>query len=316
MSLRSVSPLLKHARRVSIILHQEPDGDVIGSAVAFKQALEANKQNVELVCSTAIPAVFLRFFGQLNIKKTLSKGSDAIVILDAGELHRTGFERELIELANRKLIVAIDHHPVGNLKKITRHYIHRPTVSSTAEIIYEFLEAWRLPITKNSAEAMLLGIYTDTGGFRHANTSSQTLTIASRLVRLGANLNRISRTFNQKRSVGQTKLWGILLSNLAINPFGLVVVKVNRYLMTSCLASHEDLTGLGNLLTQIDGARAVLVMFETDSGWQGSLRTRHRRINLGRFAGYFGGRGSRNSAGFVATDELISGKIVTDEKPI
>lgn len=298
-SSRSLKFLIEQAQHISLVLHINPDGDAIGSAWALKNIITKTK-TVDIVSKSELPLVFSDCLGRVLTKEVINNKSDLILVLDNSELHRTGSEKEIIALsASGKKIAAIDHHHSGNIKKIADCYIHDPQASSTAQIIYTLTKDWGTSIDDKIANALLLGIYTDTGGFRHANTSSQTLEIASRLIRLGANLSKISQSFSPKGSITKIKLWGRILSDLKVNKLGLIVVRVSKKLLEETGSSFEDLSGLGNLLVNLERVKAVVILSETDNGYQGSLRTKSKEIDVSRLAHYFGGKGNRRSAGFV-----------------
>jgi phosphoesterase RecJ-like protein len=167
----------------------------------------------------------------------------------------------------------------------------------------------RLPISAEVADCLLLGIYTDTGAFRHANTTSQTLRVASRLIGLGADLEKLHQIFDVPRPVAKAKLWGKIFSEVTVNRLGVAVVKISSRSLTEAGATPEDLAGIANNLALLHEARAALVLVEMDKGWRATLRTRHPGINLRRLAEYFGGRGTQKASGFLATNDLFSGKI-------
>jgi phosphoesterase RecJ-like protein len=308
-TLRSSLKLLESAHDITIVIHQKPDGDAVGSSVALQRGLNENK-NATIVCVHDIPEIFKKIVGTTQVAKQLPSKCDLIVVLDCSELHRTGYSKQLQEMHQRGVqIVIIDHHQPGSLEKSCSFYVRDENSSATAEIIARCFEELRINITPEIATALLLGLYTDTGGFRHNNTSSKTFSIASRLIRYGGNLALISQTFSQSMPSSKKKLWGMLLSELRINKFGIVITKATKRHFEITKTSIEDVSGLANILALTTEARAALVLVETESGWRGTLRTRHSKIDLGRLAKLLGGKGQKKAAGFTATNTLFSGKI-------
>lgn len=304
-----VCTLLKRAESLSLVIHQQPDGDALGSAAALYRSLSPTK-SVEIVCATTVPQIFTPLLGSLKIDSHLSSTTKVIVLLDCAQWHRTGFEKGLAEArkAKRK-IIAFDHHPNGSINKYVDAAVHRAEASSTAELLYQCLQELRLPLTREIADSLLLGIYTDTGGFRHANTSSKTLRIASRLISSGADLERLHRTFDQHRTLKKMRLWGAVFSGVVINQFGVAVAKIDRQTLERSGASIDDAAGLANNLALLQEARAAVILVETDRGWRTSVRTRHANVDVRRLVKYFGGRGTQKASGFLATNDLVSGKI-------
>lgn len=302
--LRRISDLLNQSQDITVLIHQQPDGDAIGSSAALYYALKDTK-NIRIVCATALPKIFTDITGPLPVCHTLSHKTDVVIVLDCSELHRTGFRSQL--KASRGVpIVVIDHHQPGDLCKLAHQYYGSDSAAATAYLIEQLLSTMRSNINGEAATALLLGLYTDTGGFKHANTSSNAFTLASRLIRYGANLSQIVTPMSHRLADNQRQLWGKVLSNIQMNRLGIVVASVTQEMLTESNGSPEDLSGLANLLALTHQAKAALVLVETNHGWRGTLRTRYKQVDLGRLARYLGGKGQKKAAGFTATKELLS----------
>lgn len=301
--------LLKDATAPTLVIHERPDGDAIGSAAAIYKVFSSQKP-IKIVCATAAAPIFEKVTGKLPILRKLPTDTDLIVLLDCAEWHRTGLGNELRALRRAGTrIISFDHHANWRLARQVDAAVYDPRASSTAEILYHCLQELRLPIDSSVASCLLMGIYTDTNAFRHSNTTSLTLRIASRLVSCGADLEKLRHIFDAPRSLVRTKLWGTVFSGVFINRFGVAVARIDAEALKSAGATVEDLAGIANHIALLSEARAALVMVETDQGWRVTLRTQHPGVDLRRLARYFGGRGTQKASGFLATNELISGKI-------
>jgi phosphoesterase RecJ-like protein len=303
------STILRTAQSICLIVHHHPDGDAIGSAVALQRALGGGTQ-VRIISSSAVPSVFTSILGPIETESLLPTTADAYVIVDCAELHRTGFPKQIEQLSKgRKPLIVIDHHKSGDLARLAQVYISNSLAAATAELVFGLLTEMRIPITPEIATPLLLGIYTDTGGFHHQTTSATTLRNASRLVRLGGELNKISQGLCRELSRPKQRLWGKILSEISINKLGIVVAQVKRSHLKEAQSTIDDVAGLANLLALTSEAKLALVLIETESGWRGILRTRHRSVNLGRLARLLGGSGHKKAAGFMTTKDIFSGKI-------
>lgn len=306
---QNASTLLRQATSICVIVHHRPDGDAIGSAVALKRAL-GQQSEIEIISSSPVPSVFTSILGPIETRPILPTTADLYVIVDCAELHRTGFSKQLLRLRkNKKSLIVIDHHGTGDLEKLANVCVSNPSVAATSELIFDLLTEMRVPITPQIATPLLLGIYTDTGGFHHQTTSASTLKKASQLVRFGGELQKISQGFCRELSRPKQRLWGKILSEISINKFGIVVAQVRNTHLKEANSTIEDISGLANLLSLTLEAKVALVLVETENGWRGMLRSRHSSINLGRLARLLGGSGHKKAAGFVATKEVFSGKI-------
>lgn len=299
-SKAAIASLLKAADRIAIIIHQNPDGDALGCALALKEALLG--KTVTVVCASPLPPIFQTIVSADFLTDRLPAELDAIVVLDCPELHRTGFRRQLMSRAKTLPLILIDHHPLGDLAKLTTHCLTRPA-AATAELVSDLLDQMRVVVSPEIATALLLGLYTDTNGFQHSNTQPKTLRLASRLVRYGGDILKISQTLKHQQTVAQARLWGQILSLVRLNRYGVIIVQVPQKLLKQAGAKAEDVAGLVNLLALISEARAALVLIEEPGGWRGSLRTRHAHINVGQLAWHLGGHGHQKVGGFVATNK-------------
>ncbi|MEX2012176.1 MAG: bifunctional oligoribonuclease/PAP phosphatase NrnA [Patescibacteria group bacterium] len=306
-ALRQIAQKILSADTITIILHRQPDGDAIGSAVALAESLA--EKDLKIATSPKIDEIYSRVIDLPPTTTRLDLGRDCYLVLDCSESHRTGFTEQLRAVPGKNIIV-IDHHTNrGDLVKVTKNFFIDESYSATAEIVDDLLKLLRKAITPKICTALLLGIYTDTGGFKHPNTSQKTLERASKLIRQGGDLRKITKTFLQKSSNAKRKLWGKMLSNLEINRWGIAQVRVTKKQISDSGARAEDIFGIANTIALISEAKAALVMIEQDDGWRGILRTRHRHIDIGRLAKLLGGTGQKKAAGFTATNKVFSGKI-------
>lgn len=304
--LRQIATDLTSAQRINLVIHQNPDGDAIGSSVALFLALQPLGKTVTITSIHPLPSIFRKIVGQIDFSPYLDPESDLTVLLDCCEIHRTGFGRQLLKLAKHKhRIIGLDHHDNGDLHRLSTTCYCDPTASATTEIIFHLLSELRILVTPAIATALLLGVYTDTGGFQHSNTSSRVLKLASRLIYNGANLSLISQTFCRQLSPKRQRLWGKVFAETNINRFGVAIARVTADQLAKTQATYEDLNGLANTLALIEEAKAALVLVETSDGWRGTLRTRHADVDVGKLARVFGGKGQKKAAGFTLTNLFI-----------
>jgi len=304
---KTIAGSLRGTNSIVLILHQHPDGDVIGSAVALLKSLPDHK--IRIACVSPIATVFTEALGHIEVDLNLAPSASLFVVLDCPDLKRTGFADSLTKLAKRKRIIVIDHHQKGDLEALANEYFHNPKSSSTCELVADIIDELRLPISQVVATALLLGLHTDTGGFQFPNTTSDTLSLAARLVRLGADYQHIRSTLCPHRDVKKMRLWGEVLGSVSINSLGIAVARVSRAVLDKTSASELELAGLAKYLCSIEGTKAALVLVETKNGWRGSLRTQSRTFNVGRLAKLLGGSGGRKVAGFTVTEKKVSGKL-------
>jgi len=311
---------IAQANRVVLVTHRHPDGDALGSTLALKRALESVGKQVVAVCHDAPPYVF-RFLPGLEAFSDQFNPieGDLVITLDCGDINRTGFPEAMRLLGgDQGSLINIDHHQRNDLQKLATINLVSTDASSASELVYEFLTVEHLPIDKATATNILAGIYNDTGGFRHSNTTPRVLEIASTLLLAGGRLRDITRHVANVRSATALKLWGIALERIRYHePLGVVASVITRHDFELCDALPEDIAGAVNLINHVPEAKVALLCIEPSIGLiKASLRTELNSIDVARVANLFGGGGLKKAAGFsipgtIAFDADGTWRVVT-----
>jgi phosphoesterase RecJ-like protein len=238
------------------------------------------------------------------------------VVLDASDSIRTGDKATVEAWSESGKLAVIDHHPGGDLARLTRGIGFQNTeVSSTCELVYHIGAALGVKFTGQVSTALLTGIYTDTGGFHHSNTRPSTLAIASELMRRGGSLRTIVREVGEHRTLGQLRLIGVGMERLSPLVGGrIITTAVTQEDVSNVQADEDDLSGITGPLTEVDGAELCMVLCESEPGVvRGSLRTAARGLGLTprALALALGGGGHVRASGFRISGRLIQ-KTYTD----
>lgn len=283
-------------------MHERPDGDTIACTLAFRNVLCQLGKTVYCVSRDPIPAPFSFLPDIETIQEALPNGDyDVMVLLDCGDLRRTGFPDEVKKFARRVgRVVHIDHHQKSDLYKLANIRLYDSKASANGEILYSLFQ--HLPIVSNSdiATCLLTSLYYDTGAFRHANTTDQVLHLAAQLLHQGARLREITEYVELTKSVPALKLWGVALSRVKKhNSLCIVTSLITCNDLEECGATEEDTAGIVNLLNSVPGSKAAILISETSDGSiRASLRTEHPEVNVAELAELFGGGGLRRASGF------------------
>lgn len=285
-----------------LIIHENPDGDTLASASVLYQVLKSLGKSPAMVCKDSVPKPFLFLTDVDKIQNDMLFGDyELIVVIDCGDLKRTGFDERLKDFAKKqKNLINIDHHPKNDLHKIANINLVDFEASSTAEIIWELLGELDFTLDKNIATALLCGLYTDTGGFKHSNTSEKTLKIASQLLVHGARIKLITKNVNLNKKISALKLWGVALERVFEHPDLLISSTViTREDLKKCNATDDDIAGAVNLINTIPDAKAAILFCETADGKiRASLRTEDDKIDVSKIAALFSGGGHKKASGF------------------
>ncbi len=292
-----------------LLVHEDPDGDAIGAILSFGQYLLDKGKEVRMVSKDNLPTFFSFLNGDEEIDRDFLAGDyDVIILIDNGDLRRTGFAERISNAKKKgKTIINIDHHTQNDIWKIADINIAYPDYSSTCEIIYDILISDKYEINPKIATNLLAGIYYDTGGFQHSNTTQRVLRVVSELLQRGAKLRKISSNISQARSLGMLKLWGVALDRIVVlKKYGLAYSIITQNDIKNSGATEEEISGLVNLINTTAEAEASLLICEANNGKiKGSLRTESDKIDVSRLAKEMGGGGHKKAAGFSLNAKII-----------
>ena len=290
--------LVDRHQRIILVSHEYTDGDDLGAMLAFGLVLKSQGKMVWEVALGGVPDNLLFLPGQSDVHDELPENLEdykLLITLGCGTLARAGF----LGLENWKQeILNIDHHAdtqmFGTVNVWDEH------AAANCELVYFMLREWDAAIDKLSAQNLLTGIFTDTGGFRHANVSAVTFEVAAELLRRGANLELISRfTFSQKE-LPKLRAWSIALENARFDRNRkMVYTVITSNELKKVGAKEEDLEGITELLNTIPEASFSMLLKQQGDQIKGSLRSEtHKGVDVSQIARAFGGGGHKLAAGF------------------
>lgn len=309
---REFSKIIKEKSSFLLIGHEQPDGDAIGALLSVYEYLREQKKSVKMVAVGDIPEIFSFLPNVEKIGNDFLLGDfEAIILLDNGDLKRTGFMSRINKAKKSNIpIINIDHHPANDVWKLASVNIADPEASSTCEMVYDYFENISYDLSPRVATSLLLGIYGDTGGFQHPNTTKRVMIIASDLLNKGAKLNKIAASISQSRSSKMLKLWGLAINNVfEYEKSGLIVSVIRSEDIQRVGANEEEISGLVNLLNTANEAKATLLIYETSDGKiRGSLRTDRDDIDVSVIARLLGGGGHRRASGFSFIGKIIKNR--------
>jgi phosphoesterase RecJ-like protein len=205
------------------------------------------------------------------------------------------------------VVLNVDHHP-GNTLFGDVNWVE-PGASSAGEMVYRLLREMALPVLPDVAANLYAAILTDTGGFRYANTTAESLRVAAELVTAGAVPETIAEGLVANRDLRE---WRLLSEVLA----GLTVTAGGRVAWIEVTAAARQHAGVGLEVTEdfiqyprnLAGVRLAVAFKEISAGEvRVSLRS-HGDVDVARLAGTFGGGGHRNAAGCTIRDGLAAAK--------
>ena len=312
--------LLLVPQNIVILSHTNPDGDAIGSSLAWAEVLSSKGHNVKCIVPNRFP-YYLEFMpnsSSVVIYKDDKDGStndmvrraDIIFCLDFHTMSRLDGLSDVIDENQHAKRVLIDHHldPVEDFDIMVSY----PEASSTCYLVSLVIE--RLfgaeSITKSMAENLFVGMMTDTGNFAFSTLTPDLFRVVSILVNTGIHVPTIHNNVYNSFSEGRARLFGYVINrkmkifhNGTVAHMSLTSDEMKRFWF-----QQGDSEGFVNYPLTIKKMKMSAMFTEHNDFIRVSLRSRGD-IDVNVFAQrYFNGGGHKNAAGgksFMSMPETI-----------
>ena len=308
--LTQLRSIIAAAADIVVIGHVNPDGDAIGSTLAWTNYLQSEGKSVSLIVPDKYPDFLnwlpntdkiLRHDKHPEKTELLVASADLIFCLDLNTLSRTEALADHIASAKAAKVL-IDHHP--NPDDLFNLTISHPEMSSTSELVFRIV--WQLGaferLGHHFAVPCYCGMMTDTGGFTFNSTRPEIFFIISQLLTKGIDKDKIYRNVYNVASESKMRLWGyVLYEKMEYDAtrhaafFTLTRADLKRFNYIK-----GDTEGLVNMPLQIKGTRLSISLREdTDKDntvWV-SLRSVDDFNCTEMAAAFFNGGGHFNASG-------------------
>lgn len=303
------SAALSTAERVLVVTHLEPDGDAIGSLLGLMCGLRSLGKDVTAAVDGGVPA-FLGFLpGTDEVRSKLDEGSwDLLISTDASDESRSG-EVGRYGFSNSRTVVNLDHHATNTY--FGDIHLVAPDAVSATQVVYDWLKQLGVMVNPPMAQALLLGLVTDTLGFRTSNVNAGTLKIAQELMSAGASLTEITARTLDRRTYDELNLWKRALPTVEMAGQVLhATVRQNDFIALGL----EDATdaGLVSFLIQVEEAM-IAVVFKEKSVDEIKISMRSKRgFDVAQVALRLGGGGHAQASGATVRGALedVRGRVL------
>jgi len=301
---RQIDQLLLRSHRILLIGHQRPDEDALGATLSFYIYLKSLGKEVRIYTADPAPS-YLHFMPCIDEvtsdKSVFDERWDLYFFLDCGSISNTRLSEELFR---GKTVLNIDHHISNNAYGLVN--LIDTKASSTCEVAYNYFRAIGYPIDKRVATNLLAGILGDTSGFIHSTTQSETIKIASELIKVGIKIHQIFNYVVRNKTIEGLRLWGEILSRIKFNKELNIAY---TYIFDEDFKNHrvkeDELDGLANFLNAIVDVNATALFRISPNRVKASWRTKREDIDLSAFCSSFGGGGHKKAAGFTANWQVV-----------
>ena len=288
-----IRALIERSEDIICLAHKDADADSLGSALGFAASLRAMGKRVHPVVPAPHPFL-LEYLPGFDLLEDAPERYDVVFTFDCATVHRFGDKRFLCE--SGVPVVNVDHH-VSNDGYGSVNLIE-PWASASGQVVYRLLTKLQMPIDADVANNLYAALFTDTGGFRHENTTEEALRLGADLVRFGANAAWIALKSYKSRPVQMLKLEGMAVAALQTERDGhLVWSQVTQEMLQRAGATMVESEGVIDSLQSIDTMKlAVLFKEMGPSLTKISVRSRDE-IDATALCLPFGGGGHHRAAG-------------------
>lgn len=307
-------------QKIVLLAHTNPDGDAIGSSLGWRGALTAMGHSVTCIVPNKYP-YFLEWMSDINdfvIFKNDVDGvvdravdeADIIFCLDFNAISRLENLGATIDSNVRAKRVLIDHHrsPDENFDLMFSY----TDSSSTCFIVYAIIEALFGvdAITEKMAEAIYVGLMTDTGNFSFSNLTPELYRAVAVLAEKGINIQQINNNVYNSYTEGRARLFGYAINRkMKIIQNGKVAyMSLTEDEMRRFYFQQGDSEGFVNFALTIKKIKISAMFVAHKQFIRVSLRSRGE-VDVNEFARkYFQGGGHKNAAGgksLLGMDETI-----------
>ena len=311
MNSASVHQIIKKNQRFLVTTHVTPDPDALASELVMARYLKSLKKEVYIINAEEVQSRYQFIPGVKMIRKVSGHPRidyDVAIVFDCGDLGRIGSVKKLIR--QQRPIVNIDHHVTndrfGDINLVCSG------VSSTAEVIYEFLTKTNFKLTRSVAILLYLGIMTDTGSFHYDNTTARTHEVVSCLLKFKFSVSEIYKKLYETVPLKDLKYFAKVVSNFEVAFNGKVAFLALRKSMVNKFSQEIDVRDTIFKYLRAIKCIEVIVIFTEYGKKKTKINLRSQgKFDVARLALHFGGGGHKKASGC-----MISGNITQAQEKV
>ncbi|MFA6511944.1 MAG: bifunctional oligoribonuclease/PAP phosphatase NrnA [Patescibacteria group bacterium] len=326
---KEIERTLQGAGRILLASHENPDGDGLGSMLAFSYYLDV--QQIPHTCFSTHPIPRMYHFLPGITRFTVGEDTialsdhDVVVFFDIGDVKRSRFADRLRQQKEKTKVINIDHHPtkmdVDGVNVVDIAVIDT-AASATTQMVHQYFELVGHTLNQAAATCLMTGLATDTGNFSNLGTTEESMWLGSKLLLSGARFNRITLQTLKSKPLADLKLWGRALERLKEDPkTKMVTTALFLKDLEECGVNEDAAEGISNFLNELEGGKIICVFREKEGGEvKASMRTTAPDGDVRSIAERFGGGGHMKAAGYTVKGTLVKGEnaweIQQDKKPL
>lgn len=302
MTRNETAQYLLERDRFAIVTHRRPDGDTLGSAAVLCRGLRQLGKTAHILENPEITEKYAPLHRGLT--KTWAEEGDTLVCVDVASPGMLGAHFAPLQ---EKIRLRIDHH--GSATPFTPYELVEPKTAACGEIVYGVLRAMGVTLDVPMADALYTAVSTDTGCFRYANTTADTLRVAADCKEAGADTFGLTQLLFETNSLARLKVQSYMLENAIFLQDGKAVIcPLPKAAEIACGANEDDLDSISGFPRTIEGVKlAVTIRQEGTDGVKMSVRAVPGQ-DAAALCAKFGGGGHKGAAGAsmkMTTEEAV-----------
>lgn len=294
---KPLTAFLRNYNRTLLVTHRNPDADGLGAQLALHETLLALGKQPRVTIPNKLPARYEFLDPERttieDFRPEKFSDRDSVLVIDTGTWNQLGAVGEWLKTSPLPRVV-VDHHRTQD--DLGGERFVDISAEASGRLAYEIIRALDVPISARTANHLFMALATDTGWFRHTNTTPASYALASDLVAAGANPTQLYEELYEKAPLSRLRLIGVALERLQVRSGGAVAyteIHLADFVSTGTLP--EDTEDLINYPRSIEGVEVALIFIEQKEGTKISFRA--RSVDVSKIAEQFGGGGHKLASG-------------------
>ena len=291
LTRNETAQFLREGDHYVILTHRRPDGDTLGSSAALCLGLRQLGKTAHVLYNEEVSDRFAWLHEGLT--KEAVEENDTVVSVDVAS---PGMLPKAFQHLLGKIDLRIDHH--SSATSFTDCELVDGGSASCAELVWDVLEAAGAAMNKAIAEAVYVGVSTDTGCFRYSNTTAHTFSVAARCAAAGARVYELNQELFETNTLGRLKIQAWIVEHMQMIRNGeMAIVAIPRAVEEEIGVTEDDMDNISSFPRTVAGVCMAATLRETsDDGTKISVRA-VPGYDATRVTEIFGGGGHKGAAG-------------------
>ena len=275
----------------TILTHRRPDGDTTGCAAALCRGLRLLGKRAHVLENPEVSPRF-RWLHE-GLTKPVAEEGDVLVSVDVAS---PSMLPECFQSLLGKIQLRIDHH--ASATSFTDLELVDGGSASCAELVWDVLSMMGVKADRAIGEAVYVGVSTDTGCFRYANTSAHTFAVAAECARANARIYELNQELFETNTLGRLRMQAWIVDHMHMIRGGeMAICAIPKAVEESIGVTEDDMDNISSFPRTVAGVCMASTLRETKEG--------DVKLSVRAIPGYdatvltarFGGGGHKGAAG-------------------